>query len=146
MKSLITIASMTVLVLGTGTSAAQSEEEDLVFPPDESVPTENCVSLNFVRETEVIDDRNILFYMRGGEIYRNVLPHRCPGLERRDAFMYRTTLNRLCSVDVITVLSPIGPGFMPGASCGLGNFYPVSEAEVEALEEEVRRIKELDLE
>jgi len=145
MKKLTCLAAIGFGLFAGQAAVAQSEEEDLIYPPDESVPSENCVSLSFVRDTEVVDDRNILFYMRGDEIYRNVLPHRCPGLERREAFMYRTTLNRLCSVDVITVLSPIGPGFMPGASCGLGKFYPVSEAEAEALKEEAERVRELGL-
>lgn len=99
----------------------------------------NCVSLSQVDRTEVVDDTTILFYMRGNEIYRNVLPHRCPGLRRDEAFMYRVTTSQLCNVDVITVLDRIGAGFMPGASCGLGKFQPISEAAVEELKEAAER-------
>jgi len=74
----------------------------------------NCVSLSQVDRTEVIDDTTILFYMRGNEIYRNVLPHRCPGLRRDEAFMYRVTTSQLCNVDVITVLSTTA---LPDVTC-----------------------------
>jgi len=86
-----------------------------------------CVRLQQIDHTDVVDDHTILFYMRGGMIYRNNLPLRCPGLKAQDRFMYRVTLPQLCDVDVITVLDSIGGGFMPGASCGLGRFQAISE-------------------
>jgi hypothetical protein len=119
--------ALQALILGVtlvaGQQAGAQGPEDMV----------NCVSLSQVDRTEVIDDTTILFYMRGNRIYRNVLPHRCPGLNREQAFMYRVTTSQLCNVDVITVLDRIGAGFMPGASCGLGKFQPISEAAVEEL-------------
>ena len=38
---------------------------------------QQCISLTQLDRTDIIDDRNILFYMRGNEIYLNQLPHRC---------------------------------------------------------------------
>ena len=99
----------------------------------------NCISLTRVDNTEIVDENTILFYMRGNEIYRNVLPHRCPGLRAGETFMYRVTTSQLCNVDVITVLDRIGAGFMPGASCGLGKFQPISEAAVEELKAAAER-------
>ena len=93
----------------------------------------------------MLDDHNILFYMRGGDIYRNYLSNRCAGLSRREAFMYRTTSSQLCDIDLITVLMPGGAGFFPGPSCGLGKFYPVTETEVEGLKEQLERAKRLAL-
>lgn len=89
---------------------------------------EHCISLNRIDRTAVVDDRSILFYMRGGDVYLNRLPHRCPGLRWEEAFMYRTSIGRLCDLDIITVLNNIGFGYSPGASCGLGMFFPISEA------------------
>ena len=62
-------------------------------------PTD-CVTLSNVRETVVIDDSTILFYMRGGAkmTYRNTLPHTCPNLARENRFSYKTTMNRLCNI------------------------------------------------
>jgi len=96
---------------------------------------ERCISLRAIDKTDVVDDNNILFYMRNGDVYLNRLPHRCPGLKRERTFMYRTTMPRLCDVDIITVLDQAGFGFMPGASCGLGRFYPISEDEARMLKE-----------
>lgn len=101
---------------------------------EEKVTTaEQCVSLARIDRTEVVDGKNILFYMKGGDVYRNILPNNCPGLRSRETFMYRTSLNQLCNVDIITVLSNIGFGYSPGASCGLGMFYPIDSMTADEL-------------
>jgi hypothetical protein len=82
----------------------------------------------------VLDDRTILFYMRGKRAYRNYLPRKCPGLEREERFMYETRSNRLCSVDTITVLEQWNARLTPGFSCRLGEFHPLTREEVEDLE------------
>lgn len=106
------------------TSAAAQE-------PDPTM--KSCVSLFRVDHTDVIDNQTILFYMKGGEIYRNSLPYDCPGLDYEDTFMYRVSLNQLCNVDVITVLQNAGFGLLPGASCGLGKFQSVNRETVDQL-------------
>ena len=109
-------------------SSARAEEV-----PEEG--GERCVNMRTVSRTEIIDDQTILFYMRGGEIYRNYLPHRCSGLAREERFSYSTTVSRLCDMDTITVLYSHGVGLSSGPSCGLGKFYPISEDEAQALKE-----------
>lgn len=99
---------------------------------DEST-SERCVPLAQISRTDVVDDYNVLFYMRNGKIYRNPLPHRCIGLKNESTFMYRTSLSRLCDLDIITVLYNYGFGYTPGPSCGLGRFYPITEEEAKAL-------------
>jgi len=100
-------------------------------------PTE-CITLSNVRETVVIDDSTILFYMRGGAkmTYRNTLPHTCPNLARENRFSYKTTMNRLCNIDLITVLEQWGVGLRDGFTCGLGSFYPLPYEEAELLRKE----------
>lgn len=97
---------------------------------------EHCVNVRMIARTEIITDDAILFRMRGDDLYLNRLPHRCPGLDRGDAFMYRTSVGQLCDLDIITTLSNMGFGFTPGISCGLGMFYPVTEEQVEELKAE----------
>jgi len=136
-------------MLGFGASVpgiALAQDDDEIYPPDESVVAERCVSLARLRSTEVLNDRNILFHMRGKKIYRNVLPRRCPTLQSNRSFSYRATINRLCDNDLITVLMDGGLSQMPGATCPLGKFYPVTEAEVEALRNEIETVEELGLE
>lgn len=84
---------------------------------------EDCIQLQGIRETRVRDDKTIDFYMRNRKVYRNTLAGTCPQLGFEERFTYRTSLSKLCSTDIITVL--ISPNFTRGASCGLGKFQPV---------------------
>lgn len=93
----------------------------------------DCVNLMRIDHTHVVDNRNILFYMRGGNIYLNRLSHPVPGLDRNDGFMYRTHMGRLCRVDTVTVLERWGFGLTEGASGTLGEFVLIDEERAEAL-------------
>lgn len=88
---------------------------------------ESCISLNRIRETRVRDDLTIDFYMNDNTVYRNRLPNSCPQLGFEEKFAYSTSLSELCSTDIITVLLS-SPGITRGASCGLGQFQPVTGA------------------
>ena len=92
-----------------------------------------CISTTRLDRTEVVDDETVLFFMRGGDIYRNRLSRTCPGLEREKRFTYRVYGNQLCSVDTITVLESRAFGLTDGFTCALGNFQPISANEAERL-------------
>ena len=99
--------------------------------PPAMVPTGDpvsCVQTSQIRSTQVQDDQTIDFTMRNGQIFRNTLPNRCPGLGFSRAFSYSPTASQLCSVDIITVIET-GAGPRRGASCGLGQFVPVKRAD-----------------
>lgn len=95
---------------------------------------QDCITVSRIDQTEALDDQNILFRMRGNQVFRNHLPRKCPGLERENRIAYRTSAGRLCSIDTITVLEQFGVGFRDGFTCRLGEFVPLSPAEVEELE------------
>lgn len=82
--------------------------------------TTDCVDLIRIDRSEVLDDQTILFHMKGGKVWKNTLPYKCPRLGFEKAFIHKTSINRLCSVDTITVLDTTTR--MPGPSCGLGKF------------------------
>ena len=86
----------------------------------------SCIRLNQIRESRVRSDGVIDFVMRDRRVYRNVLPFACPSLGFEQRFSYATSLDQLCSTDIITVLYASPP--MSGASCGLGEFQPVTLA------------------
>ena len=88
---------------------------------------QSCVDLVRISEARVIDDRTIDFHMRDGSVLRNSLPNSCPSLGFERAFTYSTSLTRLCSTDIITVIHT-GGGPRTGASCGLGQFVPAPAA------------------
>ena len=91
---------------------------------------ESCISLARIRSTQVHDDRTIDFRMSGQRTYRNTLPNRCAGLGREEAFSYETSLSRLCSSDIITVIQS-GTARVNGPSCGLGQFQEIEFPEEE---------------
>jgi hypothetical protein len=142
MKRALTALAYTGLTLGALTLAmtaqAQDDAEEAVTAAEAMVDDidregERCISTNSLRSTHAVDDRSMLFYMRGGVIYLNVLSHNCPGLKRQNRISYKVMAGRLCSVDVITVLESFGGGLSPGISCGLGQFYGISEDEARFL-------------
>src|SRR5690606_34272198 len=94
---------------------------------------QECIQVSRIDRTEVIDDRTVIFHMKGREAYRNYLPRRCPGLDRHERFMYQVTSNRLCDIDTITVLEQFGAGLQRGFTCSLGQFHPITAEEVEEL-------------
>lgn len=136
------IALACSLLLVSGVAAVQ-DDEDAIYPDDDAVPSERCISRGRIERTDIVDERSILFHMRGGGIYRNVLSRRCPGLSDRKPFSYDARSSRVCAMDRITVLERFGAGLSPGVSCSLGKFYPVSETEAEAIEVEAERAEEL---
>jgi len=110
---------------GFGWSTALADD-----PPDDA---ERCIQLIRLDSIDILNDRHILFNMRGHDIYLNELPRSCPGLRRDSTIMYRTSLDKLCDIDVITILEPLGGGLRPTSSCGLGKFHPISKERAEEL-------------
>lgn len=127
MRTRIFGACLLTLGVLAGAAWAADDELDEDDPLYDEIRPVHCVNLRQIDRTKVVDDKNILFYMKDDRIYRNRLPHRCAGLGFEESFMYRSTLNQLCDVDIITVLDDIGFGFRSGISCGLGMFYPIDE-------------------
>lgn len=96
---------------------------------------QDCILVGSIDETDAIDDQNLIFRMRGDKVFRNHLPRKCPGLERENRIAYEARNARLCSIDTITVLEQrFGVGLQGGFTCRLGEFIPLSPAEVEDLD------------
>ena len=87
---------------------------------------QTCIPVVQIRTSRVRSDRVIDFEMTGSKVYRNTLPMSCPNLGFEQRFSYKTTTGQLCSIDTITVL-PSGSS-IPGPTCGLGKFQPVTIA------------------
>jgi len=113
--------------------AHADEEEDSSF--DDDPEAKRCINTTAIRSTDVIDDNNIAFYMRGSTVYLNILPRRCTGLGRERRFSYTTTVGSLCSSDMIRILQDGGGGIMQGRSCRLGVFHPTTKEGLDAVSE-----------
>jgi hypothetical protein len=123
--------AMMACVLSLSPATSTLAEEDVIEDAVEDGSV-RCIDTRRISRTTVVDPETILFYMRGGDIYRNTLPRKCTSLAREKRFSYRTTVSRLCNIDVITVLYDAG-GLTRGPSCGLGMFHPVTKEEAEAI-------------
>ncbi len=103
---------------------------------DTSIP---CLKLYRLQAVEIIDNKNIVFQTGINDYYLNTLPYACNGLRRNDGILYSTSTGDLCSVDIITVLDNVGPGFQGGPSCGLGKFTPVSKEEIKTIKANLKK-------
>ncbi len=130
-------ALMTCLALSASAALAQDGDQAKDKSKEKGVQIGekvNCVDIIRIRNTRVVDDRTILFFMRGNTVYKNSLPNACPGLGFEKTFTYSTSLSRLCNTDIITVLytTPV----QRGASCGLGMFERIDPASLKPASKE----------
>jgi hypothetical protein len=107
--------ALVVAALAVGVAAPVLADESA------AAQTTSCLPLRQIDRTEVVDNKTILFHMRGKKVWRNQLPYSCPGLKFEDRFLFKTSISQICSTDIITVLYSAG-GLREGASCGLGRF------------------------
>lgn len=115
----------------------------------------SCLARPNVRRMQIVDDENVLFVMRDKTTFRSALARACPGL-RRDSQISLTAADRqVCVGGSFQVLLRVGtgsnsesvmvpggttvsvprPNFVPGPTCILGAFTPMTDAEVDALVE-----------
>ncbi len=86
---------------------------------------ESCINRDQVRATVVRSDRVIDFEMNSGKVYRNTLRSSCPGLGMDRAITYETSINQLCTPQIVYSLTNFGGVPQRGAGCSLGAFVPV---------------------
>ena len=125
-----TAATAISLMLSGGIGSAA---EPAATAPDVPPEEELCLSLIRIDDSKILDSRHVLFTMSDDSIYLNTLPQACAGMRPGDAFTFRTSLNRLCNQDIITILRPGGHGMLPGASCALGPFQRLTQEQLDAL-------------
>ncbi len=119
-------------LIHSGPSPADEEKDE---------DARHCIRASLIRQTKIVDDSRILFYLRGNSIYHNILPRQCRGLSREGRFSYKIATGSLCRLDTIRIIyrgSGIG-GLQEGAACGLGYFHEVTEEDVELMLEDLSR-------
>jgi hypothetical protein len=118
---------LTIALAACSSPDASADSDPAAKAPAVKVVGEerSCISRSQVRRSVVRSDQIIDFEMINRKVYRATLPTRCPGLGFERAFAYETSIDQLCSADIIHVLMNIGGGVQRGASCGLAAFVPV---------------------
>lgn len=109
------------------TDPAARAEADAARIPAVTVLGEGqtCIMRDQVRASVVRSGSVIDFEMTSGKVYRNTLKSRCPGLDWDRAITYETSINQLCSPQIVYSLTNIGGVPQRGAACSLGPFVPV---------------------
>ena len=85
-------------------------------------PPASCIEKGRIAGVAVRDDRTIDFSLDDGRLMRNRLPQVCESLYG-SRFIYRSSTDRLCSTDTITLVRADGSA---RASCGLGSFQQIA--------------------
>lgn len=121
--------------------------------PAEYGETKRCLSNSEFRNYRPLDDRHILFNGRRGKLWINTLRGRCHDLRHGDVLIVRKfSGTRMCDMDRFAVSDwfdwpwyrrwPWQWGsYGTGASCALGKFQPVTEAQVEEIEARLETLK-----
>ncbi len=113
-------------------SAPDVDEVYEAFPPG---APQRCIDVRRIRRIEPIGNHTLLFYVGGGDVWRNRLSRPCPGLRRHSRFLYEPRSGRLCSLDIVYLLEDHGFGFRRGTGCPLGEFDYLTEDQAEALKD-----------
>ena len=113
-----------ISIMGIVTSAdafalRQDRSQDMLSSYEKTGETLECIPLNRVRDTDVLDDYAMLVEISGGVMYLNEFEGRCPGLSRERRYVHRSPAGRMCKGDYINVFSSVGS---VSAGCVLGAF------------------------
>ncbi len=146
-RPLLLLAAMLGAAVQVGSAVAVEEKE-------QAKTATACLQRTEIRSTKVLDGRNVLLTLRNRSTYRSQLAKQCPGLRRGMAMSLTYSDNKLCAGSTFTVLmragastnstsvtvpgsnehiSVQGPAFVPGATCQLGMFTPITEDEINAI-------------
>ena len=110
--------------------------------------TQRCLAGHRYHSFRTLDDRRIVFEDRRGNLWLNTLRMRCPDLRHSTMLQVNSiySMGRICEMDTFMVGDWFdwpwyrrwpwywGWGFGAGATCSLGKFQPVTEAQVDAIE------------
>jgi hypothetical protein len=119
----ILIATFAALSCGVVTAAAVKAEGEKVGE------TQQCIRLQSIDQTPVIDNKTILVVMKGktGGYKRIDLVNNCSGLKIEGGFSHSTSINQLCTSDPLRVIGPVG------STCMIDKIVTIDEAEAKTL-------------
>jgi hypothetical protein len=126
---LLTLAPLPLLLAACAPAdPAARADADAARTPAVTVlgPGQNCINRAQIRNTAVRTDQVIDFELRSGKVYRSTLPNRCPSLGFDRAILYETSIDQLCTQQIVYSLQNIGGIPQRGAGCALGEFVPVT--------------------
>ena len=126
-------------------AAAEADIDEIMsyeLDPDEYGTAKKCLADHQYDDFRPLGDRHILFEGRRGKLWINVLRGRCSDLRHSDVLVVRQYLgSRTCDMDRFRVADLFDftargqpSDWGTGATCVLGEFHPVTEAQVAEIE------------
>ena len=88
--------------------------------------TQQCIPLQYINQTPVIDSKTILVEMKGNKFKRIDLVNKCSGLKFEKGFSHSTSINKLCKQDTLRVLRS-------GSICLIKQIVDITKEEAKAL-------------
>lgn len=117
-QSIAFAAAIALSLAAAAPASAETENTDEV--------TQQCIRLQDIKQTPVIDNKTILVEMRGKTYKRIDLRNRCSGLKIEGGFSHATSINKLCIQDTLRVLNS-------GGFCMIDKIVDITEEEAKAL-------------
>ena len=158
-RSAISLACTAILLCASCAVSPEAEERRLAIEADiadilsmqldpaEYGATRRCLSDADYLRFRALDDRHILFESRRDRLWINTLRSRCPDLRHGDVLIVRSFSRlRMCDMDSFEVADWFDwpwyrrwpwhwrTGWGVGMHCMLGEFQPVTRAQVDAIE------------
>ncbi len=137
-------AVLGLAIAGLACSAAGDEPsvDDIVkgkAPPVDYSQAETCLRSELIERTEPLNDRYIVFHLRGNETWLAQMRGRCPGLTPNAKLVFEKDSPRICEWDSVRVAydNGLGNGLTFGPRCNLPKFEPVSEEQVTMLKDAI---------
>ncbi|MGE0622267.1 MAG: DUF6491 family protein [Pseudomonadales bacterium] len=140
----------------TGQTDSQAGEEGgYAFPPEVEellnnasdpegyAQTERCIFTREIRDTDILDQRHLVFELTGKRLYLVQFQFTCPGLRRGASIVYETRNSQLCRLDQIRAFEP-GPA-IPNPPCTIPGFMPVEKEQVALLKESLKSKRKAEL-
>ena len=113
--------------------------------PTEVGEPKRCLSKTAYRNYRALGDRHLVFEGRRDKQWINVLRSRCSDLKRGGIFVMKPTSGgQMCNADLFRVVDRVGTrpwrDLGTGPTCMLGEFKPVTKAQIEEIEKRLESL------
>ena len=142
------LGSLAILLALAGCASRSDNDEDSYARIQQIVGAEStsdvqpdrCLSTHEYQSVKVLDDGHLVFEGTGDRQWLNQLRTRCVGLRPRATLLFDLHANQVCNLDSFTAVSKVFWFWQrESGTCVLGNFHPVSSAQVEMIRRELGR-------
>ncbi len=150
----------TLLIISLGVPAfaqdAEDSEEGVVFSPEvEAIlneapdqedygEMERCIPVRSIRNSEVLDDRHVVFELPSKTYYLVQFRHTCHQLRRGTTIAYEPRGSQLCRLDDIHAINSFSIGSV-GPPCSIPGFYEVTAEQVALLRDTLKAEKQAEI-